>query len=64
MRDHGGTRSGKDRRQKASSQSKVEKRLGKDRRGGSDRRSSLGDKRILNKGNGVERRTVFREEME
>ena len=64
MRDHGGTRSGADRRRKASSRSKIEKRLGKDRRSGTDRRSSLGHKRILNKGNGVERRTVFREELD
>ena len=60
IKDHGGTRSGTDRRQKSSPVSKVEKRGGEDRRNGSDRRRSLGRKRNLKKGEGVERRTVFR----
>ena len=60
IKDRGGTRSGADRRQKSSPISKVDQRLGEDRRKGSDRRSSLGRKRNFKKGDGVERRTVFR----
>jgi hypothetical protein len=61
IKDRGGTRSGNDRRQQSIPIAKVEQREGEDRRNGGDRRRSLGRKRNIKNGDGVERRTVFRE---
>ncbi len=59
VKDRGGTRSGTDRRQRASSAYKKERRKGEDRRSGFDRRRGIGHKRGKNH-RGIERRDVFR----
>ena len=61
MKNHGGSRKGKDRRQGHGSISENDKRSGKERRSGSDRRKQSGKGRIIDKGDPVERRDVFRE---
>ena len=66
IKDRGGTRSGRDRRERSFLLHIPERRSGKDRRNGSDRRRSSGGKRELDykksSGNeeGIERRDAFR----
>jgi hypothetical protein len=59
IKDRGGTRSGIDRRQKASTEFKNERRKGKDRRSGFDRRSGICRERGKNH-QAIERRDQFR----
>jgi hypothetical protein len=54
IRDNGGTRSGKDRRQTNSVYIKLDRRTGKDRRSGNDRREDAGH--FIT----IERRDIYR----
>jgi len=68
IEDHGGTRTGADRRKTAESDRASERRTGRDRRKGFDRRSDLGRRRGNERRNSpkqtniepIERRDVFR----
>jgi hypothetical protein len=59
VKDRGGSRSGTDRRQKASGEYKKERRNGKDRRAVFDRRSGISHERDKNQ-QAIERRDIFR----
>ena len=63
IEDHGGTRSGSERRKIKKQPYGVEKRSKKDRRSGSDRRKEHCSKRVKKNGNPIERRDVFREDV-
>jgi len=63
IRDNGGSRSGKERRQNLTPFKGKERRSGKDRRTGFDRRSGLPDRRATRRfwdGGWIERRDAFR----
>ena len=71
IRDNGGSRSGRDRRQKRAPIQCEEKRSGRERRGGVDRRSGLARRRKPKRRTGkywngscVERRDAFRARFE
>lgn len=58
--DHGGSRSGRDRRRKSSGDERTERRSGSDRREKADRRKASGKRRKVANGDPPERRDEFR----
>jgi hypothetical protein len=63
IKNHGGTRSGNERRKNKKTKCSVEKRSKNDRRSGFDRRKGPGSKRVLKDGIPIERRDLFREDV-
>jgi hypothetical protein len=60
IKDRGGTRSGLERRQPGNTTAVFNRRSGRDRRSGTDRRKNPACPRRPRKGEGVERRDMFR----